>query len=1079
LSFRQEQLWILDKVARNTADYTLAFAVTMTGKLDSGALEAAVGDVLRRHTALRGVLPHEHPTGALVVREPTPVTLTPEPADSTGSAVSAGALQWVLREELERPLDLDVGPALRFRLLRFAADLHVLLWITHYAVFDQRSAGVALRDLATAYEARAAGRAPAWPEARAFGEYAIWQREWARGAHADAARKWWRAELAGWEPTEIPVDHHRAGVLTLAGSAVEHRLDPAVYAAAQLLAREAGVPSDSVFLAAFCAALRRTTSQDDLIIALPGDVPGPFDSGLLVGDCGNVRPLRLRLAGAPGLRELALAVQDRVDAGAEHAALPFKQVLEIADVEPDPRRLPLVQIAFEVTPPLRRSVTAGGLTFALQELPTGRGAFELALDVVPDDDTVLLRLRYAAALYDEATARRLLDRYVRLLAAGCGAPDRPYRTLPFASGDEEREILDVWNLPVSPGPAGTVPAAFARVSAAHPDRVALRWKSGTLTYAELDRRSNAVARRLADAVGPEDRVAILLTRGPDFVAAVLGALKAGAAYVPVDLSNPPARIETILEDCQPAAVVFDSRAGSAWAPGQPLPGQRLALDLANAGEEDAAEPPTVAVHSGPLGANLAYVIYTSGSTGRPKGVMVEHRNVLNFVRTVQAMFDLTPDDRFLQFASYGFDVSVFEIFGSLLSGASLYLVDDDERRNLEALDQILRGQEISVVDLPPTILELLDPDQYPRLRVAFVGGEAFSGELTTRWSRGRDFYNGYGPTEATVTVVAKRCTGTWAASPPIGRAMANHRAYVLDEDLGLVPSGAIGELAIAGQGLARGYLNAAAQTADRFRPDPYGAPGSRVYLSGDLALTSPDGDLVFRGRADRQAKVRGVRIELGEVEAALTADRSVARAVAEVVPDPRGGMAIVAYVVPAAAGELRLDAIRAGVRDRLPEVMVPSFLIPLQEIPLTPSGKVDRRALPPMELTALGDDQPVDEHRTQTEQRLIDEVFGPLLGTRRISAHDNFFALGGTSLQAIRIAPRVSAVFGVELPVAEFFQHPTVSGTARLIDKLLAASASPPALLAALDVVEGRSDEEIEALLAAMDGPDTASQDIH
>ena len=929
LSFRQEQLWILDKVARNTADYTLAFAVTLTGALDPGALAAAVGDVQRRHTALRAVLPHEHSSGALVVREPAPVTLAPEPADGAGPAESpaesgsggaavAGALQRVLSEELERPLDLDAGPVLRLRLLRFAADRHVLLWVTHYAVFDQRSAGVALRDLAAAYEARAAGRAPAWPTARAFGEYAIWQREWARGPRADAARKWWRAELAGWEPTEIPVDRHRAGVLTLAGSAVEHRLDPAVGAAARRLAEEAGVAADSVFLAAFAATLRRTTGQDDLIIALPGDVPGPFESELLVGDCGNVRPLRLRLAGVPGLRELARTVQDRVDAGAEHAALPFKQVLEVAEVEPDPRRLPLVQIAFEVTPPLRRSAVAGGLTFTLHELPTGRGAFELALDVVPDDDTVLLRLRYAAALYDEATARRLLDRYVRLLAAGCAAPDRPYRALPFASGKEEREIREAWNGPVRPGPAGTLPGAFAQVCAAHPDRVALRWKSGSVTYAELDQRSDAVAGRLAAAVGPEDRVAVLLTRGPDFVAAVLGALKAGAAYVPVDLGNPPARIETILEDCRPAAVVFDSRAGDAWTPGPPVPGQRLALDLADvsagaaAGEEDAAGWPAAARPGGAAGASLAYVIYTSGSTGRPKGVMVEHRNVLNFVRTVQVMFSLTPYDRFLQFASYGFDVSVFEIFASLLSGASLYLVDDDERRNLEALDQVLRGQEISVIDLPPAIMELLDPDQYPRLRVAFVGGEAFSGELTTRWSRGREFYNGYGPTEATVTVVAKRCAGTWAASPPIGRAMANHRAYVLDEDLGLVPPGAAGELAIAGQGLARGYLNAAAQTADRFRPDPYGAPGSRVYLSGDLALTRPNGDLVFRGRVDRQAKVRGVRIELGEVEAALTADRSVARAVAEVVPDPRGGNAIVAYVVPAADGELRLDAIRAG-----------------------------------------------------------------------------------------------------------------------------------------------------------------------
>jgi hypothetical protein len=394
------------------------------------------------------------------------------------------------------------------------------------------------------------------------------------------------------------------------------------------------------------------------------------------------------------------------------------------------------------------------------------------------------------------------------------------------------------------------------------------------------------------------------------------------------------------------------------------------------------------------------------------------------------------------------------------------VVDDDERRSLDALDRVLVEQEITVIDLPPALMELLRPDRYPHLRVAFVGGEAFSGGLTTRWARGRAFYNGYGPTETTVTVVAKKCEGTWTTSPPIGGALSNHRAAVLDSEWRLAPVDVPGELAIAGAGMARGYLGRPDLTAERFRPDPYGPPGSRRYLTGDLVHWNADGDLVFDGRIDRQVKVRGIRIELGDVEAALLAQPGVRQAVAVPSRNQAGEAVLLGYVVGAALDPL---ALRAAVAQALPVQMVPAAIAVLAELPLTASGKVDTRALPPIEDTALARVGHDEAELSPLQRRVAEEVFLPLLELPAVGPHDDFFALGGSSLLAIRVIPRVRAVFGVEIPVASFFAEPTVVGVATAVTEAMAAadsaeSAREAELLAVLDAVESLTDEELAEL---------------
>jgi amino acid adenylation domain-containing protein len=1051
LTFRQEQLWVLDKISRASSAYALVFAVVLDGELDPEILGGALDDVLERHGVLRSVLPHDHVTGVQIIQALRPCRLTPEKVEPHEFAQRRDAM---VREELDRGFDLDGGALIRFRLLRLGDHRHVLLWITHHLVFDPRSAGVVLRDLAAGYEARRTGRTPAWPApAPHFGVYASWQREWVDGPEGAAARTWWGQALAGWEGTEIPPDHPRDRVLDLSASTVALDLEPGVRAAAAALAGALHVPVEDVLLAAFLSVIGRLTGRKDLVVGVPVDVPGPFDPDTLVGDCGNLQPVRVDLEGAPSLADITRMVHRARSDGERHAALPFKLIAEAVGVESDPGRLPLVQIGFDTRPHAVHGPYGDRLKMTAEQVDTGGTTLELTLEV----DPARVRMRYVTALYTPETVHSVLERYVRVLAAGCADPDAPHLRLPLATDGERRVVLEEWNAVPAPRPAEPIHQIFEARAREHPGKIAVAGREEESTYAELDRRANGIAWRLVEAgVGAEDFVALAVRRGPRLIEAILGVLKAGAAYVPIDLGNPHGRIEAILTDCATRIVVGD-RDGLDALPG----GSWDRIDLGDVPGRDV--PPPVEVHP----SALAYSIFTSGSTGRPKGVLIEHRNVVNFIRTVQEMFSLTAEDRIVQFASPGFDVSVFEIFSALLTGAWLYVLDDEERGSIDRIDEVLADKRISVIDLPPAIMDMLDPARYPDLRVAFVGGEAFSGALTTRWAAGREFYNGYGPTETTVTVVAKRCTGEWDATPPIGRAMANHRAYAVDADLGLQPAGALGELAIAGAGLGRGYLGRPDLTADRFRPDPFGAPGTRMYLTGDLAAWNPAGDLVFHGRVDRQVKVRGVRIELGEVEASLLAVPEVARAVAEVVPDPRGGTLLVAYVVPAEGRTLHLDAVRQVLTESLPPTMVPSFLIPLDQVPLTLSGKVNRKALPPVLFTDPADrgDEP-DEDLSPTERKVRDEVFAPLLGLARPGRHENFFGLGGTSLQAIRIAPKVKAVFEVEPPIAEFFQNPTVAGLAEIIDRLLAGRRrAQEDLLAALEFVEGRSDEEVAELL--------------
>ncbi|MER5646514.1 amino acid adenylation domain-containing protein [Streptosporangium sp. NPDC002524] len=599
---------------------------------------------------------------------------------------------------------------------------------------------------------------------------------------------------------------------------------------------------------------------------------------------------------------------------------------------------------------------------------------------------------------------------------------------------DARLVVEEWNRTELADEPATVVERFAAQVASSPDATALTDEEGTtLTYDEVRRAANRLAGHLLGlGLRREDRCAIYQRRSAGTVVSMFGTLAAGGAYVPVDEGNPPERVEAILRDAGTAVVLADSTT-EAEVP----PGPWCVVNVDDHPGSDESDP-GVPLHP----ANLAYVMYTSGSTGTPKGVLIEHRAVTAFVRGAQHLYGLSPRDRFVQFSSIAFDVSTFDAFGALLSGAALHVASTETRTSSERFRDLLRERRISVYMGTPGVLRLLEPGDFPDLRVIAVGGESYSGEFTTRWAAGRRFVNSYGPTETTVGVITQECEGHWDTSPPIGRAMPNHRAYALDEEMRPVPIGTVGELYVGGPGLGRGYLGLPGTSAASFVPDPFAtAPGERLYRTGDLVRWTPEGELVFAGRADRQVKVRGVRVELEEIEATLCRHPDIAHAVVEAEARDDGDARLIAYVVSTAEEAPGVTELRETAARWLTAPLVPNEFVHVPEIPLTSAGKVDRDALAEARgARAAGGEhtgpaaETDDGEWTPTRRRVAEEIVKPLLGVDSLGPHDHFFELGGTSIQVIQLLGKVRTIFGIEVPVVEFFDRPTIAGVADAVD---------------------------------------------
>ncbi len=806
--------------------------------------------------------------------------------------------------------------------------------------------------------------------------------------------------------------------------------------------------------------LRRYTGLDDLVIGSPNANRRHDSVAPVIGFFINMMVLRADVSGDPSFRELVRRLKPVVLDAYAHGDLPFNKLVDAVNPPRDPSRSPIFQIAFTLQ---NAAEAAGlpGLEVSEEAVHVGTSRFDMSWNMADPgsgDGDARLDIEFNSNLFDDESVARFARHFSELLTNLTANPDAPLSAAGMLTADERAFLAEKALGPVRPVRETTIVEQFEQRVSEAPDSVALVVEEVEYTYAELNARANRLAALLRErGAGVGSNVGLCLRRSADLTTAMMAVLKTGAAYVPLDPTHPPARVADIASDAALAVSIAQEATAATLAEAK---APTVIVDDGEVREKLAGYP----AENLPLAAtpdDVAYIIYTSGSTGRPKGVVLGHRGVVNFTDSTRELFEMTTADRVLGFASATFDVSVFETFCALLTGARLYLATDEERVSIERLQALMERSGITVIDLPPTVMPLLAPEKFANLRIAFVGGEAFSGELVNRWNPGRRLFNGYGPTECTVTMIVEECPGTWESSPPIGLPMTNHVAHVLDRDLAEVPVGVPGELVIGGAGLAKGYLNRPELTAEKFVEDPFGtAPDGRLYRSGDLVKRLPDGRLVFLGRLDQQVKIRGLRIELGEVESALAAFPGIGQVTVQPWTDDHGDKHLVGYITGVDAE--KLSAVRDHLGTRLPSYMIPSYFVVLDEIPLTASGKVDWRRLPAPDPDAASAGGPDGEPRSETERILLREVVGPLLRTERLGVHDDFFRAGGNSLQAAQLMSAINRRFGVEVALADFFASPTVAHLAVIVDTVRASRLSDAELM---EMLENLSDEEVDRLL--------------
>ncbi|MBV7697295.1 non-ribosomal peptide synthetase [Streptomyces sp. TRM70350] len=1054
LSHAQQRLWVIQQIECTSAAYNFPLVMRLHGTLDVDAWRLALADVTARHEALRTVFAERD--GQVFQR-----VLPAEDAHPVVECLRATEDQvpGIVDVTVNRPFDLAAELPLRATIVELAPDDHVVILLLHHITTDEWSDRPFLRDLATAYAARLdTGEAPDWePLPVQYADYALWQQR-LLGDPADpdslAARQleYWRTTLDGApEELELPTDRPRPARPAFSGAELDIEFDTDVHEGLKRLARETGASMFMVVHAAVAALLHRMGAGTDVPLGAP--IAGRGDEALddLVGFFVNTLVLRTDLSGDPSFGELLARVRETDLAAFSHADVPFESVVEKLNPTRSLSRNPLFQVMVGYHARTGDGLELPGLRAEYVPFRVGSAKFDLVFSfterLAADGDEGLLtcRLEFATELFDQATAERIGDRLRRLVAALVAAPERPVSQAEILADDERRLVLEGFNATAREVDEASLPALFARRLAERPGAIAVVERSRSVTYAQLDARSNRIARLLAArGVGSESVVGVAVPRSADMVATVLAALKLGAAFLPLDLAHPADRLAYMIGDSGAALVV-----GAEQVAGKIPDVAGVAVVLLDAPEtarelNALSEAP---VDGDPVALDqAAYVIYTSGSTGRPKGVVVPHEGIASLVATAVDRMGLEPDSRVLQFASIGFDVFVFELSMALCHGGRLVLITDQARVAGPALTDFLADQRITHMILPPSLVSALPPGcELPGGSTVLVGTETVPPDLFERFGTAAHLICAYGLTEATVNSTlwpSREQGGRPSGRVPIGRPDPNTRCYVLDEHLRPVPPSVAGELYVSGRGLARGYLGKAALTSERFVADPYGPPGSRMYRTGDRARWRADGNLDFLGRVDTQVKVRGFRIELGEIEAALAAHPSVAQAA--VVPDRDGDIVrLVGYAVPERGADLDHQALRAHVAGLLPEYMVPALVIPLDgPLPLTPNGKLDRRALPAPDWSAMtGDARPA----TATQARLAD-VFCEILKLDSVGVHDNFFALGGHSMAAMRLLGRIRAEFGAELSVRDVFDALTVAGIAAKLD---GATAARPALRAA------------------------------
>jgi amino acid adenylation domain-containing protein len=1050
-SFGQERFWFIDQFRPGLTAYNIFGAVRMRGQLHMPTLQRSFDELMRRHEVLRTTFAAVDGRPVQVIQPPRGMRIPVVDLRGLPDEIRPEVARRLDNEEPQYPFDLANGPLIRGVLLRTAADEHVLAVTAHHIVYDVWSRELLIRELGLLYEAFWRGRPSPLPELEIqYADFAWWQRRWLSGEVFDSQLAYWKKQLTGvTSGSELPGDRPRPPIQSFRGARALRTLPATTTAELKELSKRQGLTLFMTLLAAFDTFLHFYTGEEDIVVGSPIANRNRAETESLIGFFVNTQVLRTDVSGRPTFRQLLGRVRETALGAYAHQDLSFEQLVTELRASRDPARQPLFQVLFNFLTNYKPIVMElPGLTLSPEPNHSGAVQFDLIFSIYEADGALHFSADYSTDLYERSTMVRMMEHYANLLEAAVADPDQTFSELPFWRPEEERQVLVDWNDTRREIPPASMQELFESWAEKTPNAIAAVCEGEEATYSALNQRANAMAHRLRDlGIGPDRVVALLSERSLDFLTAILGVFKAGGAYLPMDVRHPAERLRQVITQSGTDLVLVG--ASFAKALGEPLMGQlgdekvrvRVLEDLLEPADgENLANPPVVADPG-----NLAYVIYTSGSTGIPKGAMITHHGMLNHLHLKVADLGIAATDVVAQNASHTFDISVWQLLSALVVGGRVHIVKDVIAHDPPRLLEEVARQGITIFETVPSLLQLMLRDgqglpELPRLRWLIPTGEALPPELCRRWFEaypGVPLVNAYGPTECSDDVTHRP---THEAPPaglvhmPIGRPVFNTQLYVLSRDLRPAPVGVPGELCVGGDGVGRGYLNDPARTAELFIPDPFSPrSGARLYRTQDLVRWLPaGGELEFLGRIDHQVKVRGSRIELGEIESALMRHPQI-REAAVLVTEGGADKRLVAFLVaaPELAGEQA--GIRAFLAETLPDYMLPAAYLFLDAMPLTPNGKVDRRALGLVDLSELTLQTPFVAPRTELEVELA-AMWSDLLGVERVAAHDNFFDLGGHSLLTTQLVSRLRAAYQLEVPLPTFFEDPTVAGLAQAIE---------------------------------------------
>jgi len=1038
LSFAQQRLWFMEQLDPGSATYNIPAAVRLKGPLDERALRRSIDEVVRRHEVLRTLFP---------VRESRPVQQVQPAAEVELPVIDLSEMEGeqrqeqarrLVEEESRRGFDLSQGPLLRALLVKLDEEEHVLVVTMHHIVSDGWSTGILVKEFSQLYEAYSRGEESPLEELKLqYADFAVWQREWLQAEVLEQQLSYWRQQLGGLEVLELPTDRVRPKVASHRGHSLSVELSEELTKGLRELSQREGVTLFMTLLAAFQALLHRYSGQEDIAVGVPVANRNQVEIENLIGFFVNTLVMRTDLGGVPSFKELVGRVRKVALEAYTYQGVPFEKLVEEIKPERDLSRAPLFQVMFVLQNTPIEDLRLKDVAVMSVDSENRMAKFDLTLVAMETERGLLISMEYSTDLFSEDAIRRMLGCYEVLLEAALANTEQRISELPLLTKEDKYRLLTQWNeTETEYGETRLVHEVIAEQASRRKDAIAIKSEQGELSYGELDHRANQLAHYLKElGVGPEVRVGISMERGSEMMVGLLGVLKAGGAYLPLDPTYPQERLSYMLQDAGIAVLLTQERLL------ERLPSCAVSVLCIDADWPSISRQSAKNLTPAALPENSAYVIYTSGSTGRPKAVVNIHSAIRNRLLWMQNEYRLTDGDRVLQKTPFIFDVSVWEFLWPLMTGATLVMARPGGHQDPAYLVRSIVEERITRMHFVPSMLraflEQEGVEQCVSLRDVFCSGEALSWELQERFfmrSQAR-LHNLYGPTEAAIEVTYWECErGCLHSIVPIGRPIANTQIYLLDQHMQPVAIGTEGELHIGGVGLARGYHARPDLTAERFVPVPFdGKTGARLYKTGDRVRYLPDGNLEFLGRMDNQLKIRGVRIELGEIEAVLRKHPDVIEAVVVAREGNEHDQRLVAYLIGREGMPPNHAELRSFLKERLPEYMVPNAFVWLEKLPVTANGKLDRKALPESDRSVIDQQR---ERRTPVED-IICGLWAQMLQVEQIGIDDNFFELGGHSLLATQIVLRIREVLSVELSVMTLFEAPTVKGLARKIEELM------------------------------------------